>query len=110
MADRVAPFQLPQWLGVTLNSIAVVAGVITLLLGMAIFDVRSTADTAHAEDIGKFLTTVIILPYLAIGALLGLGTASGGVALSRGRIRLVPLGAIALVIIGIILAVLPIGG
>jgi hypothetical protein len=103
-----APPSPPTWLKLLLTALAIAGGLAALLLGLLLFDVRITPDTGHGEDIGGFIAFAVALPFLAISAVLGVGTGLGALALSTGRGRLAPTAAIVLALIGLALALAPV--
>jgi hypothetical protein len=93
---------------VILCSFALIGGIATLLLGLLLLMVRLTPDTGHGEDIGGFIVFAVTVPYLAISAVIGVGTGIGGLGVSSGRARIAPVVGIVATVLGIGFAMIPI--
>ena len=86
--------------------LTVVAGLVTLLLGLLAMAVRLQPDTGHGEDIGRPLGIAVLLPLTCLAACLGLGVGVGCLAMLRQRGRVLPMLGIALTLAGLTCALL----
>ncbi len=71
------------------------------LAWIAAVDDRITPDTGHGEDVGGFIGFAVVIPFLAVGVLLGIGGGIGALALSTGCARALPAVGIALAVPGL---------
>lgn len=92
---------VPRWLRFVVCSLALIGGGLTFFIGLAIVAITTTPDTGHGEDIGRPIAIALLVPFIVLSSLLGVGTGLGGIALMKERARLAPVIGIGLTALGI---------